>query len=155
MATAPIPLKTQIVDQAGAITVFFRQRWEELRQQILGVAARGIFSVAGKNAAIAGQVIYTVQTAGLYRVTFTARRTTADGVASTLTFTWHYTDGGTPVSPAEAVNGTDSTGSLYTASRLFPADANSNLTFDMAYTSNTPGQMVYKVSVTAEQVTQA
>lgn len=156
MALAPIPLKVAIVDKAGQINIFFRQRWEELRLLTSLVAAKTIYTPAAvQSAAIVGQLLYTVTQGGLYRVTFTTRRTTVDGAASSLTFTWHWTDSGSPLSDAAPVNNTDTVGSLYTGTRTFPVDANTNLTFDMGYTSTTPGQMKYKPYVTVEQVAQA
>lgn len=154
MPLAPIPLKTSIVDKLGAINIFFRQRWEELRSVTAIVAAKAIYSASDQNAAIATQLVYTITAGGYFEVTFSARRTTVDGVASTLTFTWHWTDGGTPFSKAAPINSTDTTGDLYTGTATFPADVNTNVTFDMAYTSNTPGAMRYKVAVAVKQLTQ-
>src|SRR4051794_5169660 len=120
MALSPIPLRTAIVDKLGTINIFFRQRWEELRVLTGLVAAKALYTPAGVlNAAVAGQLVYTVVQGGLFRVTFTARRRTVDGGASSLTFTWHWTDNGTPCSDTAPVNNTDTTGSLYTGTREF------------------------------------
>lgn len=154
MALAPIPVKTPIVDALGAMNIFFRQRWEELRSAVGAVPYRGVYSApAPLSAALVSQLLYTAVVGGVYRVTFTARRTAADGVASTLTFTWHWTDGAVALSKAATVNSTDTTGDLYSETRTFPVDANTNLTFDMAYTS-TGSNMRYKVAVFAELLTQ-
>lgn len=154
MSIAPIPLRTVIVDKAGAITDFFRLRWEELRTAGGQVPALGIYSASNQNASLASALLLTVTLPGLYRVTFTARRTAVDGLASSMAFTWHWTDGGAPLSAAATVNNTDTTGSLYSETREFPVDINTPLTFDLTYTSNTPGAMKYKISVTAELITQ-
>jgi hypothetical protein len=146
-----IPLKAAIVDQAGRINLFFRERWEQLIQLTGLVPAKAIYSTTG-NAAIATGALFTVVVGGIYRVTFTARRTTADGVASTLQFTWHWTDGGAPLSQLGTNDVTDTTGHLYSETKIFPVDANSVLTFDLGYTSNTPGAMRYKLSVVAELI---
>lgn len=154
MSLAPIPLKVAIVDSIGSITIFFLQRWEELRAAVGFVSAKAIVSFAGQTAALTSKLLYTVPTGGTFRVTFTSRRTLADGVASSLTFTWHWTDGGVPLSASAPVNNTDTTGSLYSETRSFPVDANTAITFDMAYTSSTPARMTYKLQVYAEQIAQ-
>lgn len=154
MSIAPIPLKTQIVDKMGAITEFFRLRWEELRTQISAVSCKAIVTLTGQHATIATSLLLTTTIGGLYRVTFAARRTTPDGVASTLTFVWRWVDGGTPFSKTATVNNTDTTGDLYSVSQAFPADVNTAITFDVTYTSNTPGAMVFKISVAAELLVQ-
>ncbi len=155
MALAPIPLRVAIVDKVGAINLFFRQRWEELRVLTGLVAAKAVYTPSAVlSAAVLGQLFYTVTQGGVYRVTFTARRRTVDGAASSLAFTWHWMDNGTPCSDTAPANTTDTTGSLYTATRTFPVDANTNLTGDMAYASTTPGAMSYLYSVAVEQVAQ-
>lgn len=154
MALAPIPLRTAIVDTLGTINIFFRQRWEELRLLTTQVPAKAIYSVTGQTAAIATALVYTVVAGGLYEVTFTARRTVVDGANSTLTFTWHWTDGGVPCSDTATVNATDTTGSLYSGTRLLPVDVNTNLTIDMGYTSTTPAKMTFKLDVIATLVVQ-
>jgi len=152
---APIPVKTVIVDKLGAISIFFRQRWEEVRTAAGRVAAAAIVTLTGQTAALATQLIYTTPVAGLFRVTYTARRTVVDGVASSFQFTWHWTSGGTPFSDAGTNDTTDTTGHIRSESRMVPVDANTNLTFDMAYTSNTPAKMTYEVRVVAELIAQA
>lgn len=155
MALAPIPLKTAIVDKAGQITIFFRQRWEELRQVTGFVPAKGVYTGTGKTAAITTAVLYTVLSGGVFRVTLTARRTVVDGVSSSLQFVFHWTDGGVPLSDTVTANTTDTTGSLYTAERTFLVDGATNLTFDVNYASNTPAKMTYKINAAAEQLVQA
>lgn len=157
MALAPIPLKTAIVDTVGAINIFFRQRWEELRTLTGLVPARAVYTTptAVQNASILSQLLYTVVQGGLYRVTFNLRRTVVDGVGSQLQFVWHYTESGLPLSISATANATDTTGSVYSATQLLKVDANTNLTFDVVYTSTTPGLMKFRGDVAAEQVAQA
>lgn len=157
MALAPIPLKTQIVDKAGTIVEFFRLRWEELRTLTGLVPARAVYTTpsTAQSASILTQLLYTAVQGGLFRVTFNLRRTAIDGAASSLQFVWHYTEGGVPLSITATANTTDTTGSVYSASQLVNADPNTNLTFDVLYTSTTPGAMKFRGSVTAEQVAQA
>lgn len=157
MALAPIPLETAIVDTLGAINIFFRQRWEELRTLTGLVPAKAVYTTPNtvQSASILTQLLFTAVQGGLYRVTFNLRRTAIDGAGSTLQFVWHYTEGGVPLSISAVANATDTTGSVYSASQLVNADANTNLTFDVLYTSTTPGQMKFRGSVTAEQVAQA
>lgn len=150
----PIPLRTPIVDANGQINVFFRERWEEVRVSAAQVAATAIYTKSGQTASLLTALLYTVLEPGIYRVTFTARRTIIDGAGSTLTWTWHWTDAGAPLSDTAPANATDTTGSLYTGTRTFRVDGNTNLTGDMAYVSTTPGLMTFHIDVTVEKLVQ-
>lgn len=144
MAVSPLYIGSVIVDKVGAINLYFLQRWEEVRLAFGFVAAKAIVQATTQSASIVGALILTTTIAGVYRIAFSARRTAVDGVGSTLTATIHYLDGGVPVSIPFPVNNTDTTGSVYYGSVDVPVDAISNITFDQAYTSVTPGLMKFK-----------
>lgn len=148
---SPLYIGTAIVDAAGAVNIFFLQRWEEIRTALGVVPVRGLVNPAGTmNASELTQLLFTTTQGGVYRMTFSIRRTVVDGAGSTLTFTGHWTDGGTPLSFPFPVNNTDTTGSLYTGTMEVPIDANTPVTYDIAYTSTTPGQMKAKRLITLE-----
>lgn len=148
---APLYIATKIVDAAGGVNIFFLQRWEEIRTGLGLVPAKGVVNPSGvASASEVTQLLFTTTQAGIYRMTFSIRRTAVDGAGSTLIFTGHWTDGGTPLSFAFPVNNTDTTGSLYTGTMEVPIDVNTPVTYDIAYTSTTPGQMKYKRLVTLE-----
>lgn len=148
----PIPSGTSIVaPKTGRINIFFRQAWESLRQAVAVVPTVGSgASGTNQGAAIAGLVVHTTTVAGLYRVTYYVRKTTADGVSSSVAFTWHWTESAIPQTVADAAVTTDTTGAVKTNSALLDVDANTNLTFDFAYASNTPGQMKFRYQVRVE-----
>lgn len=150
----PIPLGTQIVfPKRGQITIFFRQLWETLRAAIATVPTVGLgVDLTNQGAAIAGAVMYTTAVAGLYRVTYYARKTAADGVSSSFTFVWHWTESALPLTLNDAANAVDTTGAVSSGSKLLQIDANTNVTYDMNYASNTPGTMKFRVSVRIEQI---
>lgn len=150
----PIPLGTKIVfPTGGQITVFFRQLWETLRAAIASVPTVGLgVDVTNQGAAIASGVIYTTSAAGLYRVTYYARKTAIDGVSSSFTFVWHWTETAAPQTLNDTANATDTTGAVSSNSKLLQIDANTNVTYDMNYASNTPGTMKFRLSIRIEQV---
>lgn len=148
---APLFIATKIVEQDGGVNIYFLQRWEEVRVGLSVAPAKGLVrQPLPQNASLLTQVLFTTVQAGLYRVTFTARRSAADGAGSSLEFVYHWTDGGTPLSKSAGVNATDTTADLYSGTQTFPVDANVNITYDMVYVSTTPGAMKFKYSATAE-----
>lgn len=150
---APLFIATKIVTEDGGVNIYFLQRWEEVRVGLSVAPAKGLVQPAPlQNASLLTQVLLTTTQAGLYRVTFTARRRVADGAGSTLEFIYHWTDGGTPLSKSGGVNATDTTADLYSGTQTFPVDANVNITYDVVYTSTTPGLMKFKYAVFAELV---
>jgi hypothetical protein len=150
----PIPVKMPIVEpKSGAINVFFRQAWESLRAMVASVPTVGVgVDLTDQTAAIAGTVLYTTPVAGLYRVTYYARKTVADGVSSSFGFVWHWTESAVPQTLNDVANTTDTTGAVSSASKLLQIDANTNVTFDMSYASNTPARMKFRLSVRIELV---
>lgn len=153
-ALEPIPLETRIVDpKTGAITVFFRERWESLRSGVASVPTLSTgYSASNQSAAIAGAVLFTTLSAGLYRVSYYIRKTVADGVSSSVGFVFHWTESGLPLSLTDTVLATDTTGAVKVGEALLEVDASVNLTFDTSYASNTPAKMRYRIEVRVEQI---
>jgi hypothetical protein len=143
---APIPAGTQIVDKLGAITVFFRLRWEEVRAAF-GVVPdlASLPESANKTAAIVTATAYVTKSSGLYRMSYYLRKTLADGVSSALTFTYGWTDHGTPLTEIEPTLNTDTPAAQQSGSKLVYADAETELTYAVAYASNTPNKMTYEL----------
>lgn len=153
-ALQPIPVKTQIVaPTTGSITLFFRQAWEALRAAIATVPTIGSgIDLTNQSAALAGTLLATVTSAGKYRVSYYIRKTVADGVASSVAFTWHWTESGIPQTLADTALVTDTTGAVAGNDKMLDVDANTNLTIDVAYASTTPAKMRYRIAVRAEQM---
>ncbi len=143
-----IPSGVRIVDTLGAINEFFRFRWEELRsgfQTTPTVAGEPDLQKTGQTAALATTALYTTKTAGLYRLSYYMRKTVADGVSSSLTVTWGWTESGTALTEAQPALTTDTTAAEQSGSKLVYADANTNLTIAVAYASNTPNRMTWRI----------
>src|SRR4051812_43985035 len=88
--------------------------------------------------------------AGTYRVTYYARKTFADGVASSLTVTLGWTENGLALSLSGAPMVADTVSSPQNGSITVTIDGNSALTYSTAYASTTPNRMRYKVEFTVE-----
>ncbi len=113
-------------------------------------------------AAITTTTVYAVPAsgAGQYRISWNAKVTTVDAVSSTLgALTIVYTDPDgvvqtitAPASIAAGTIATTSTGNLTTTvllglPLLLNCKASTNITYAMAYISNTPGQMIYNLHI--------
>lgn len=90
--------------------------------------------------------------AGIYRVSYYARITSPDGVASSLTVALGWTESTIAQSISGAAMTGDSVTTVQTGSALIVVDASSAITYATTYTSNTPAKMQYRLTVTAEKV---
>jgi hypothetical protein len=150
----PIPLGQKIVEpKTGAITIFFREAWESLRAAVATVPTVGSgIGLTNQSTALASQLIYTAPVAALFRVSYYIRKTVADGVSSSVGFVWHWTESGLPQTLTDTVLATDTTGAVAANDKLLDVDANTNVTCDISYASNTPGTMRYRFKVRIEQI---
>lgn len=147
-----LPIAVPIVEKEGWITLFFRQRWEELRTRFNLSPTVASVPLAGQAAAIATVAAFTVSAGGLYEVSYYMRKTAPDGVSSSLTFTYGWTESGLPLTESETALAADATNAQQSGSKLIRSDANADLTFAVAYASNTPGQMKFRVDVVVKQL---
>ncbi len=148
-----IPQGVLITDGDGAITDFFRLRWEELRNSFQQTPNVATFSGTGQKAAIVTRTLFTTTTDGYYRVSAYLRKTFADGVASSLTWTTGWTDrDGTALTEAGAALVTDTAIAQQSLSKFFFAKANTDITGAVAYASTTPNRMTYNADVVVEQM---
>lgn len=147
-----IPADTKIVDNAGAITVFFRLAWQSLVDAFQLAATRAAVGANTQNAAIATTIAWTTAQAGVFRVSWYLRKTVADGVASSLTMTIGWTDKAAALAQSGAALVVDANVAQQNGSVLVRADANSSLTYAVAYASNTPGAMKFDVVVEVEEM---
>ena len=149
----PIPSDTAITNpQSGGITNFFRLRWQELIDGLNVSSSASSATLTAQTDNITPTNAFVTKSAGLYRVSYYMRKTQADGVGSSLTFTYGWTDRGVPVTESEAALTLDTTVAQQTGSKLVYADAASALTYAIAYSSSGPGQLVYTLSVTVEAI---
>lgn len=142
---APIPLEMPIVEKSGAISLFFRERWQQLINSfalVPTVADTG--TISGLTALLATTTLQTTTIGGVYEVGYYIRKTVADGVSSSLTVTIGWTENGTALTRVFAALTTDS--NVANQSDVVPivADASTNITIAIAYASNTPATMTYR-----------
>jgi hypothetical protein len=151
---APIPEGVQIVDQFGAITTFFRLRWQSLIDGFLFTPAIAVASSDAPNptAAIPTTAVYTTRSGGRYRVSYRMRKTVADGVSSSLTFTLGWVEGGLAQTKVFAALALDTVFAEQDGVIPLRVDGGTDITFAIAYASNTPNLMAFNYDVTVEQL---
>ena len=87
---------------------------------------------------------------GLYRLSWYARVTAADGVSSSLGVSFTWTDGGvSPTKTFTALTG-DTTTTADGNQVIVLIDQNTPVNYATSYASNTPNKMHYKLSVQVE-----
>lgn len=149
---SPIPIGVPITERDGTITPFMRLRWQELIDggAVVPVAAR--FSSVEEHAALPVTTLLTVTAAGEYRITVYVRKITPDSVSSSLTVTVGWTESAVPLTDSAPALTVDAITATQAFSRLVVADANSDLTLQIAYASNTPNAMRYLVRAVVERL---
>lgn len=147
---APIPADAPITNKTGSVTDFFRLRWQQLLDGFAQSPTVGNIRRTAQTALIASTVVYTTRAEGLYRVSFVMKKTIADGVSSSLTMTLAWVRGAVGCSEVGTALATDTTAAQQNGSIFVRADALTDLTFSIAYASNTPAKMTYEVDVVAE-----
>jgi hypothetical protein len=145
----PIPAGVALVDlKTGAPTVYFRLFLQQLLNAIVTDLAS--LSFAGQTASIAVTTAFVPATAGLYRISYYLAKTVADGVSSSLTFEYGWTDHGAARTESEAALTTDTVGAEQSGSKVVYSDANAPLQYAVTYASHTAAKMTYNVWVTVE-----
>lgn len=147
-----IPIDVEITESGGPVTLFFRELWQQLQGMVGKIATVATTELTNQAAAIVTTRAYLVQTPGIYRIAYYVRKTVADGVSSSLTVTLGWTDHGVPLTEAGAALAADLVTAQQSGSKLVYADGNSDLTFAVAYASNTPGTMRFQLEVSVEQL---
>jgi hypothetical protein len=145
-----IPADSAIVEADGTVTTFFRLLWETLRTTFQNVGTVASVRKADQTAALVTASAYTTQAEALYRVSWYLRKTIADGVNSSLTITLGWTNRAVALTEAGAALVTDSVLAQQSGSKVVRADAASDLTYAVAYASNTPAKMTYDLDVSVE-----
>lgn len=104
------------------------------------------------NASIAATPILVTQTAGLYRVSYYLRITTAAGVSSSVTVTIGWTESGVPLTLSGAALTTNTIQSVQTGSYLIRSDGAAPITYAVTYASNPAGAAKFRLDVVVESV---
>ncbi len=110
-------------------------------------------SLVGQHASIAVTAIpMAVLTTGNYRVTWYMRVTTPAGVASDVTPTFGWTDGGIAQSMTGGILNGNTTASTDGGDILIAVDGATAITYSTVYNSNPAAAMQYKLTIQVEQV---
>lgn len=149
---SPIPVSAEIVDKNGAITNFFRLRWQQLIDAFQSTNNVANIQTVGVNGSIPATGAYIAKVAGLYRVSYYMRKTQADGVSSSLQFSYGWTENAVPLTEAQPALTLDAVTAEQSGSKLMLSDALVNLSYTVGYASNTPGAMQYLISLVVEQL---
>lgn len=162
MALDPPPPQSPIVDRPPQPpnwdwTRWFLALWSAVRAQPLeiGLSSTGAppVNLTGQTAAIATTPIpLPTINGGAYRVTWYTRKTVADGFSSSLTITIGWTESGIAQTRVGAALATDTVLAIQSESVMFLNDQSTAITYAVAYASNTPNKMTYRLSVLVEEL---
>lgn len=155
MAREPMPLKDRVARAADGLMHVPWINWLSTLTRDVAAAPQRVASVAltGQTAAISptSLPIGTVS-AGLYRVTYHVRVTTAATTSSSVTPVFGFTSGGVAcVTPGTAVTG-NTTATNDSHSFLIYVDAATAMTYSTSYASVGATSMAYELRVVAEKV---
>lgn len=145
-----IPPGTAIVDKFGGILYFFRARWQELQSAFQQTPTVASVALTTQSAAIVTATVYTTPDAGIYRVSWYLRKTIADGVSSSVQITVGWVDHAVSLTESGAAVTTDTVTAQQSGSKVVYADAITDLTYAIAYASNTANKMQYELYVEVE-----
>jgi hypothetical protein len=154
---APPPLQTPLVEnpRTGMIT----RAWFNWLLSIITRVQASASSVPSASVELTGQTASIGVTAlipsahaGLYRVSWRFRVTTAAGVASSLTVSVHSTDGGIVCQQDSAAYTGNLTTRPQSGSVIVQVDAGSALSYSTTYVSNPAAAMVYDLALYLEQL---
>jgi hypothetical protein len=116
-------------------------------------------NLTAQSAAISATTIATASQTGMYRISWSAAITTADGVSSTLGgssgFQILYTSptdsvSKTTVSGNSVTSAANTTGTALGGEIVIYAQNGTVIQYQYGYTSNTPGQMIYELHIKLE-----
>lgn len=109
-------------------------------------------TLPAQGAAIGTTPLPVVTNAGLYRITYYARITTAATTSSSLTITLGWTDGGNSCSLSGAAMTGNTVTTVQTGTAMVRSDQAGALTYATAYASVGATSMQYSLDITVEQM---
>lgn len=152
----PIPVQQKLLDERDRETM--HPRWIQWLLNLITVvqnmtAYLGSKSLTAQAASITATAVpVPTLSAGLHRVSYTARITRAATSSSSLTVTLGWTDGGVACSYAGAAMTGNTTATTQSASVLVNVDAATTVTYATTYASSGATTMLYALSVTVESL---
>ncbi len=148
----PIPAGVAITERDGTVTTFFRLAWQSLINSFQFAPTVANVAKSLQTAAILSVAAFTTLDTGIYRISYYMEKTVADGVNSSLTLTLGWTDNNKAFTQAFAALVLDTTLAFQQDSIVVRAQGNSDLTFAIQYSSNTPGRMTYSADIAVERL---
>ena len=148
------PYRSDVTEKPGLLSGDWT-RWLQLFWARVGSSVQFVGKTVARtnqSAAIATTTIYTPTQGGLYRVSWYARVTVADGVSSSLQVTVTWREGGVTLTKTFAALTGDTTTTLDSQTWVVHADSGTSITYAVAYASNTPLKMRYRLDVATELV---
>lgn len=151
----PLPIYDRLVDKNGLITDPWLQSWTVQRQdqqRSATVLPSGTVLLTAQNASIGSTVLSASITAGLYRVTYQVRKTTADGVSSSITVSFGWPDLTQALTFSGAALTTDAVTAWQSGTFMAYVDDGGPVTYSTTYASNTAGLMKYALRLAIERI---
>jgi hypothetical protein len=152
---APHPYRTPIVGVVGKLVDHVWSDWFRAVADAITSTAQKIAFVekTSQTAAIASTDIPApTLTAGLYKISWYARITTAAGVSSSLTPSFTYVDGGVSCTVSGAAMTGNTTATVQSGTALIRNDNGTAIQYATAYASNPANAMAYRLDVRLERV---
>jgi hypothetical protein len=153
---APFPLRTSVTEDPKRVLTRPWVAWlTELVQKVDKDATLvSEVSLTGKSASI-GATTFTrnIDAAGVYRISYFARITTAATTSSSLTVTMGGVNGGVTCAIAGAALTGNTTSTVQSGTVSLQVDASTNITYTTTYASSGATAMVYGLWMTVERVT--
>jgi hypothetical protein len=154
LGNAPAPVLDPIAGQGGTLTLPWLMYFSRMPATLYAIPSRlNAVALGGQGASITATSFSPgVLAAGLYRVSYYVRVTTAAGVSSGLIVTFGWTDGGIACSLASADMTGNTTATNQSGSSIIRIDKGSSITYATTYASNAAGVMRYQLDVVLEKV---
>ena len=154
MANPPMPSRDAMTDEQGIVRRTWQVWFRNLTNTVDDAPSRiQTVSLVGQSASIGTTSIpSTTLTAGLYRVTWYLRISTAAGTSSSVTVTLGWTDDTVTMSVSGAAVTGNTTATSQTQTSLLAVDNASPVTYATTYSSSGSPAMQYALDITLEAV---
>src|SRR4029434_6701873 len=150
----PIPYESPVLDGQYLSSDYYQWLFDLQRRTDASAALLGRpLQLTNQSAAIPITTIpLPLLSSGLYILRYYARVTTPDGVSSSLTVKLGWTESSVALTASSPAMTGDSTTTVTSSSIMVNLDANTPLTYQTLYASNTPNKMKYRLSITVEMM---
>jgi hypothetical protein len=154
MANPPMPARDAMIDGEGIVRRTWQVWFRNLTNTVNDAPSRiQTISLVGQSASIgATSIPSSTLTAGLYRVTWYLRISTAAGTSSSVTVTIGWTDDTVTMSLSGAAVTGNTTATSQTQTSLLAVDNASPVTYATTYSSSGSPAMQYALDITLEAV---